>query len=172
MIRHHSTAFSYKPQHSFPEFFSRPAGHGLVCTDKTMLSSFLTPRQETTRTVFCNYMASEVEALEDKDFQTFRKEAVKLLSSIQSRTEERSFQPQQPTLSKSSSATSTFVPHTFNSHSNQHQLQETQMAESQVIQPAQQNQVATTWQPRGQLTSFIVVDDLATQRAADFLRSC
>ena len=48
---------------------------------KTMLS-FLGPRQETTRTAFCNYLASGVEALEDKDFQTFRNEAVKLLSSI------------------------------------------------------------------------------------------
>ena len=35
---------------------------------KTMLSSFLGSRQETTRTAFCNYVASEVEALEDKDF--------------------------------------------------------------------------------------------------------
>ena len=56
---------------------------------KTMLSSFLRPRKETTRTAFCNYLASEVEALEDRDFQTFRNEAVKLLSDIQSRAEEK-----------------------------------------------------------------------------------
>ena len=52
---------------------------------KTMLSSFLKPRQETTRTTY-NYLAFEVEALEDRDFQTFRNEAVKLLRGIHSRT--------------------------------------------------------------------------------------
>ena len=42
---------------------------------RSMLSSFLGKKQETTtRTVFCNYLASEVEGLEEKDFQTFRKE--------------------------------------------------------------------------------------------------
>ena len=44
---------------------------------RTMLSSFIGPKQETTRTAFCNYLASEVEALEDKDFQRFKNEAVK-----------------------------------------------------------------------------------------------
>ena len=34
VIRHHNTAFSYKPQHSFWMFCSRPAGHGPVCTDE------------------------------------------------------------------------------------------------------------------------------------------
>ena len=43
---------------------------------KTMLSSLLGPKQETTITAFCNYLASEVEALEDRDFQTFRNNAV------------------------------------------------------------------------------------------------
>ena len=79
---------------------------------KTMLSSFLRPRQETTRTAFCNYLESEVETLEDRDFQTFSNEAVKLLSGIQSRVEERISQPQQPTLCRSSSANSTYVPQT------------------------------------------------------------
>ena len=51
---------------------------------KTMMSSF-GPRQETTRTAFCKYLACEVEALEDRDFQTFINEAVNLLSGIQSR---------------------------------------------------------------------------------------
>ena len=64
---------------------------------RTMLSSFLGQKQETTRTAFCNNLVLEVEGLEDKDFQTFRNEAVnfKLLSSILSRTEERGRQPQQ-----------------------------------------------------------------------------
>ena len=83
---------------------------------KTMLSSFLGPRQEITKNSLLQlYLASEVEALEDRDFQKCRNEAVKLLSGIQSRKEERSPQsqlPQQQT-PRSSSATSTFVPQTF-----------------------------------------------------------
>ena len=71
---------------------------------QTMLSSYLWQRQETTRTAFCNSLTSTVEALEERDFQTFRTEALKLLSSIQSRPNEKS-----QTLSRSSSATSTFV---------------------------------------------------------------
>ena len=39
---------------------------------KTMLSSFLGLRQESTRIAFCNYLTSEVEVLEERDFQTFR----------------------------------------------------------------------------------------------------
>ena len=42
-----------------------------------MLSSFLGQKQKTTQTAFCNYLASEVEGLEEKDFQTFRNKAVK-----------------------------------------------------------------------------------------------
>ena len=64
-------------------------------------------------TAFCNYLASEVEGSEEKDFQTFRNEAAKLLSNIQSKAEERGHQPQQPqqqTLARSSSAASTFEP--------------------------------------------------------------
>ena len=49
---------------------------------KTMLTSFLGLMQDTTRTAFCNYLASEVGNLEERDFQTFRNEAVKLLSGI------------------------------------------------------------------------------------------
>ena len=52
---------------------------------RTMLSSFLGKNQETTtRTAFYNYLALEVEGLEEKDFGTFRNEAVQLLSNIQS----------------------------------------------------------------------------------------
>ena len=68
------------------------------------------------KTAFYNYLTSEVEGLEEKDFQTFRNKAVKLLSNIQKRAEEcgRQFhQPQQQTLSRSSSVTSTFVQQTF-----------------------------------------------------------
>ena len=122
---------------------------------KATLSSFLGPRQETTRTAFCYYLASDVEALEERESQTYRNEAVKLQSRILRRAEERMRQPQQPTLSRSSSATSTAgreyiltIPWTC-------------MPASQVIQPAQQSQVAPRGQqqPKGQPTSFVVVED-------------
>ena len=81
---------------------------------RSMVSLFLGQKQETTtHTVFCNYLGSEVEGLEDRDFQTFRNEAVKLLSNIQSKAEEHGRQPQHQTLSRSSSTASTFVTHTF-----------------------------------------------------------
>ena len=132
---------------------------------KTMLSSFLGPRQETTRTAF--YLASEVEALEDRDFQTFRNEAVKFLRGIQSRADERTCQPQQPqqqTRSRSSTETSTFVAQTFQqpqqpTHAAREYMlttPETQMPASQVIQPAQQSQVTTKIQqhPKGRPTTL------------------
>ena len=111
-----------------------------------MLSSFLGQKQEITRTAICNHLASEVEGLDDKDFQTFRIEAVKLLSSIQSRAEERSCQPnpQQQTLSRSSRATSTFVPQTF-----QQPQQPAPAAREYILQQ----------QSTGQPTSFQVVDN-------------
>ena len=130
-------------------------------------------QEPTTRTAFCNYLVLEVEGLEVNELQTFRNKAAKLLSNIQSNAEECGRQPQQPqqqTLSRNSSATSTFVPQTF--HKPQQPapaakkyiltIPQTQMPSSQVIQPTQQNQVATKGQQqqsRGQSTSFLVVDD-------------
>ena len=80
---------------------------------RTMLSSFLRQKQETTtHTAFCNYLVLEVKGLEEREFQTFRNEAVNLLSNIQSKAEECGHQPQHPqqqTLSHSSSAAPTFV---------------------------------------------------------------
>ena len=62
---------------------------------RSMLSSLRWQKHQTTTcTVFCNYLALEV--LEEKDFQTFKNEAVKLLSNIQSKAEECGRQPQQP----------------------------------------------------------------------------
>ena len=85
-----------------------------IKTMVTMLSSFLGQKQETTTcAAFCNYLSSEVEGIEEKDFQTFKNKAVKLLSNIQSRAKECGRQPQQQTLSRSSSATSTYVPRKF-----------------------------------------------------------
>ena len=51
-----------------------------------MISTFLGARQDPTpspRQSFCNYLHSEIEHLEERDFLTFRNETVKLLSEIQ-----------------------------------------------------------------------------------------
>ena len=123
---------------------------------RTMLSSFLWQKQETTTcTAFCNFLTLEVEESEEKDIQTFRNEVVKLLSCIQSRAEEHGRQPQQPqqqTFSRSSSGTSIFVPQTFQQA--QHPapaageyiltIPETQMPASQIIKLFS----IAKWQPK------------------------
>ena len=109
-----SPACNQTPQCSL--YLHAPASfHGPVCKDKTMLSSFIGPRQETTRTEFCNYLASQVEALEDIDFQTFRNESVKLLASRAGHRKGVVSTSNHSNLHfyRSSSATSTFVLQTF-----------------------------------------------------------
>ena len=135
---------------------------------KTILSSFLQQMQETkTHTAFCNYPESEVEGLEENDFQTFRNKVVKLLCNVQRKAEKHGRQlqqAQQQTLPRSSSATLTFVPQTFQQPQQPAPaareciltIPETQMPLSQVIQPAQQSQQQ---QSRGQPTPFLVIDD-------------
>ena len=52
---------------------------------RSMISSFLGAHQDPTpspRQSFCNYLHSEIEHLEERDFWTFRNETVKLLSEI------------------------------------------------------------------------------------------
>ena len=111
-----------------------------------------------------------MEALEDRDFQTFRNKAMTLLSDIQNRREEKSHQPQQPqqqTFSRSSSATSTFVPQTFQQPQQPSPaareyiltIPETEMPASQVTHQSQVTNKGQQQQPRGQPTSFEVVDD-------------
>ena len=56
------------------------------------ISTFLGVRQhpsQSSRQSFCNYLHSEIENLEERDFLTFRNETVKLLSAIQYKAEER-----------------------------------------------------------------------------------
>ena len=56
-----------------------------------MISTFLSARQDPTpspRQLFCNYLHSEIEHLEERDFLTFRNETVKLLSEIQYKAKE------------------------------------------------------------------------------------
>ena len=128
---------------TFPAFLCQPAGHGPVCSDEN-------------HAVIITWAKA-------RDFQTFRNEAGKLLSGIQSCVKQRSPQPQQsqqPTLSRSSSATSAFVPQTFQQSQQiapaaREYIPETQMPASQVIQPAQQIQRTASM-----------------QRAAHFLHSC
>ena len=53
---------------------------------RTMLSTFLGARPDPTpgpRQSFCNYLHSEIEHLDERDFLTFRNETVKLLNKIQ-----------------------------------------------------------------------------------------
>ena len=55
------------------------------------MSTFLGARQDPTagpRWLFCYYLHSEIEHLEERDFFTFRNETVKLLSEIQYKAEE------------------------------------------------------------------------------------
>ena len=54
---------------------------------RSMISTFLGAHQDPTpspRQSFCNYLHSEIENLEERDFLSFRNETVKLLSEIQS----------------------------------------------------------------------------------------
>ena len=58
---------------------------------RSMISTFLGEHQDPTpspRQSFCNYLYSEIKHLEDRDFLTFRNDAVKLLSEIQYKAEE------------------------------------------------------------------------------------
>ena len=58
---------------------------------RSIISTFLGERWNPTpspRQLFCNYLHSEIEHLEERDFLTFRNETVKLLSVIQYKAEE------------------------------------------------------------------------------------
>ena len=62
---------------------------------RSMISTFLGAHQDVTpspRQLFCNYLHSEIEHLEERDFLTFRNETVKLLSEIQYKAKERNRQ--------------------------------------------------------------------------------
>ena len=58
---------------------------------RSIISTFLGACQDPTtslRQLFCNYLHSEIEHLEERDFLTFSNETVKLLSEIQYKAEE------------------------------------------------------------------------------------
>ena len=57
-----------------------------------MIFTFLGAHQDPTpspRQSFCNYLHSEIEHLEERDFLTFSNDTVKLLSKIQYKAKER-----------------------------------------------------------------------------------
>ena len=58
---------------------------------RSMISTFLGACQDPTpspRQSFCNYLHSDIERLEERDFLTFRNETVKLFSEIQYKAKE------------------------------------------------------------------------------------
>ena len=153
--RHHVTVLtSHQPNPSFRAPFGRPAGHGPVHTDAN--NAFFIPRAKAGH--YNKYSLLQLSGvgrggLEEKDFQTFRNEAVKLLSNTQSRAEECGRQPQQQTLHNQQPTAREYIL----------TIPETQIPTSKVIQPTQKSYVATKGQQqqqtRGQSTSFLVIDN-------------
>ena len=130
-----------------------------------MISTFLGACQDPTlspRQSFCNYLHSEIEHLEERDFLTFRNETLKLLSEIQYKAEERKRQVtyQLPQASQSTAGGEYILT-----------IPETQPVSIPVVQPQQTTTgqpvtvIAKVQQPSGpssssaQPTSYVVVDD-------------
>ena len=137
-----------------------------------MISTFLGACQDPTpspRQSFCNYLHSEIEHLEERDFLTFRNEIVKLLSEIQYKAEERKRQ-----VTKSQEVTTYQLPEASQSTAGREYIltvPETQPVSIPFVQPQQTTTgrpvtvIAKVQQPSGppsssaQPTSYIVVDD-------------
>ena len=137
-----------------------------------MISTFLGARQDPTpspRQSFCNYLNSEIEHLEERDFLASRNEAVKLFSEIQYKAEERKRQ-----VTTSQEVTTYQLPEASQAtagHEYILTIPETQAVSIPLVQPTQ---TATT-QPvtviakvqqssrpssaSAQPTSYILVDD-------------
>ena len=139
---------------------------------RLMISTFLGARQDPTpspRQSFCNYLHSEIEHLEERDFLTFSNETVKLLSEIQYKAEERKRQ-----VTKSQEVTTYQLPEAAQSTAGWEYvltIPETQPVSIQLVQPQQTTTgqpvtvIAKVQQPSGppsssaQQTSYVVVDD-------------
>ena len=139
-----------------------------------MISTFRGARQDPTpspRQSFCNYLHSEIENLEERDFLTFRNETVKLLSEIQYKAEERKRQ-----VTKSQEITTYQLPEASQAtagHEYILTIPETQPVSIPVVQPTQTATggpvivIAKVQQPprpssasaSAQPNSYIVVDD-------------
>ena len=138
----------------------------------SMISTFLGARQDPTpspRQSFCNYLHSEIEHLQERDFLTFRNETVKLLSEIQYKAEERKRQ-----VTKSQEVTTYQLPEASQATAGREYIltiPETQPVSIPVVQPTQSatgepvTVIAKVQQPprpsskSAQPTSYIVVDD-------------
>ena len=136
-----------------------------------MISTFLGAHQDPTpspQQSFCNYLHSEIEHLEERDFLIFRNETVKLLSEIQFKATERR------QVTKSQEVTTYQLPEASQSTAGREYvltILETQPVSIPVVQPQQ----TTTRQPvtviakvqpslgppssSAQPTSYVVVDD-------------
>ena len=139
---------------------------------RSMISTFLGAHQDPTpspRQSFCNYLHSEIEHLEERDFLTLRNETVKLLSEIQYKAKEHKRQ-----VTTSQQVTTFQLPETTQAtagHEYILTIPDTQPVSIPVVQPTQ---TATT-QPAtviakvqlpsrpslasAQPTSYVVVDD-------------
>ena len=109
---------------------------------RSMISTFLGAGQDpnpSPRQSFCNYLHSEIEHLEERDFLTFRNETVKLLSEIQYKADIRKRQvttSQQVTTFQLPEATQATAGHDYILT-----IPETQAVSIPVVQPTQ---IATT----------------------------
>ena len=139
---------------------------------RSMISTFLGARQDPTPSPwqsFCNYLHSEIEQLEERDFLTFRNETVKLLSEIQYKAEERKRQ-----VTKSQEVTTYQLPEASQAtagHEYILTIQETEPVSIPVVQPTQTatgepvTVIAKVQQPSrpsslsAQPTSYVLVDD-------------
>ena len=138
----------------------------------SMISTFLGARQDPTpspRQSFCNYLHSEIENLEERDFLTFRNETVKLLSEIQYKAKECKRQ-----VNKSQEVTTYQLPEASQATAGREYIltiPETQPVSIPVAQPTQTDTgepvtaiVKLQQPPRpssasAQPTSYVVVDD-------------
>ena len=139
---------------------------------RSMSSTFLGARQDPTpspRQSFCNYLYSEIEYLEERDFLTYRNETVKLLSEIQYKAEERKRQ-----VTTSQQVTTFQLPEATQATTGCEYIltiPETQAVSIPVVQPIQivttqpATVIAEVQQPSrpsstsAQPTSYVVVDD-------------
>ena len=137
-----------------------------------MISTFLGARQDPTpspRPLFCNYLHSEIENLEERDFLTFRNETVKLLSEIQYKAKECKRQ-----VTKSQEVTTYQLPEASQATAGREYIltiPETQPVSIPVVQPTQTatgepvTVIAKVQQPSrpssvsAQPTSYVVLDD-------------
>ena len=135
-----------------------------------MISTFMVARQDPTpspRQSSCNYLHSEIENLEERDFLTFRNETVKLLSEIQYKAEERKRQ-----VTKSQEITTYQLPEASQATAGREYIltiPETQPVSIPVVQSTQTDTgepvtvIAKVQQPprpsSAQPTSYVVVDD-------------